>query len=361
MMPSGQRGFRLFRFAGIDVFLHWSWFVVAAYELQERAGQYSSFVWNVAEYLALFLIVTLHEFGHSLACRQVGGAADHIVLWPLGGVAYVRPPQRPGATLWSIAAGPLVNVVLIPVLIGLGLLGRVLGPGCGGPGCEPSAPRRGGHQSRPPGLQPAAGLSPRRGPDLPFAPLVLSRTSSQPDRSDGCRVPGSTRTRRPRRRRGVSMDRHPRGVRRAELLASLSASARAVARGEAATPPRSCLPLVQGRAPHWRAMDMRAMPEAIRRFRSACRVSLLRSSVCRDGLRRLWQAASDRRVGCRGRAAAVADTQRTHENAKNAPSRAVFGGPVTPGIRAWATASPWASLPLAAAPWPLSAPAPGAA
>ncbi len=34
------------------------------------------------------------------------------MLWPLGGVAYVNPPQRPGATLWSIAAGPLVNVCL---------------------------------------------------------------------------------------------------------------------------------------------------------------------------------------------------------------------------------------------------------
>ena len=57
-----------------------------------------------------------HEFGHALACRQVGGRADRIVLWPLGGVAYVDPPPRPGATLWSIAAGPLVNVVLIPIL-----------------------------------------------------------------------------------------------------------------------------------------------------------------------------------------------------------------------------------------------------
>jgi Zn-dependent protease len=70
-------------------------------------------VWNVAEYLALFFIVTLHEFGHALACRQVGGTANKIVLWPLGGVAYVDPPPRPAATLWSIAAGPLVNVVLL--------------------------------------------------------------------------------------------------------------------------------------------------------------------------------------------------------------------------------------------------------
>jgi Zn-dependent protease len=127
-MPSHQGAIRLFRLAGIDVFLHWSWFVVAAYEVQVRSGEYSSPAWNVLEYLCLFVIVTLHEFGHSLACRQVGGRAERIVLWPLGGVAYVAPPQRPGATLWSLAAGPLVNVVLVPVLAGLGFaLGLVGG------------------------------------------------------------------------------------------------------------------------------------------------------------------------------------------------------------------------------------------
>src|ERR1700675_3196275 len=127
-MPSARQGsIRLFRFAGIDVFLHWSWFLIAAFEIQNRAGRYSSITWNVLEYLALFLIVTLHEFGHSLACRQVGGVANQIVLWPLGGVAYVNPPQRPGATLWSIAAGPLVNVVLVPILWTFGHLMRSLG------------------------------------------------------------------------------------------------------------------------------------------------------------------------------------------------------------------------------------------
>jgi Zn-dependent protease len=103
------------RVAGIDLYLHWSWFVVAAFEIQGR-GRYSSVVWNILEYLALFAIVLLHEFGHALACRQVGGTANRIMLWPLGGVAYVNPPQRPGATLWSIAAGPLVNVALAPIL-----------------------------------------------------------------------------------------------------------------------------------------------------------------------------------------------------------------------------------------------------
>jgi Zn-dependent protease len=122
MMNIRQGSIRLFRFSGIDVFLHWSWFVVVLIEIQIGAGRYSSVAWNALEYLALFLIVMIHEFGHALACRQVGGTANQIVLWPLGGIAYVNPPQRPGATLWSIAAGPLVNVVLIPILFALNMM-----------------------------------------------------------------------------------------------------------------------------------------------------------------------------------------------------------------------------------------------
>lgn len=118
MLPTRKGSIRLFRFAGVQVYLHWSWFALVAYEATQRSGDYSSWIFNLLEYLALFGIVLLHEFGHSLACRQVGGQADQIVLWPLGGVAYVAPPQRPGAMLWSIAAGPLVNVVLLPVLGG---------------------------------------------------------------------------------------------------------------------------------------------------------------------------------------------------------------------------------------------------
>jgi Zn-dependent protease len=129
MTPTRQGSFRLFRFAGIDVYLHWSWFLIAVYGISIRAGRYSSMAWPVLEYLALFVIVLVHEFGHALACRQVGGQANQIVLWPLGGVAYVAPPPRPGATLWSIAAGPLVNVALAPVLTILAVVGSASGWG----------------------------------------------------------------------------------------------------------------------------------------------------------------------------------------------------------------------------------------
>ena len=115
-MPTKQGSIRLFRLFGINVYLHWAWFIIAYFAIRYRTHVYSSPVFNVLEYLSLFLIVLIHEFGHQLACRQVGGRTHDIILWPFGGVAYVSPPQRPGAQLWSIAAGPLVNVALIPVL-----------------------------------------------------------------------------------------------------------------------------------------------------------------------------------------------------------------------------------------------------
>jgi Zn-dependent protease len=115
----------LFRLAGIDVYVHWTWLLVAFLQVQARAGAaedgnpfmplYHSGAWHALQYVALFGIVLVHEFGHALACRQVGGWADTIVLWPLGGIAFVKPPPRPGALLWTAAAGPLVNVALVPL------------------------------------------------------------------------------------------------------------------------------------------------------------------------------------------------------------------------------------------------------
>ena len=112
MLPTRQGSIHLFRVAGLNVWLHWSWFVIAMFEISYRRGSFVSPAWIVLEYVTLFVIVLLHEMGHAFACRSVGGQADEIVLWPFGGVAYVAPPMRPGATLWSIAAGPLVNVAL---------------------------------------------------------------------------------------------------------------------------------------------------------------------------------------------------------------------------------------------------------
>jgi len=70
--------------------------------------------------------VTLHE-SPCAACRQVGGQANQIVLWPLGGVAYVDPPPRPAQPLWSIARRALRECCALPILLGLVWLSGSLG------------------------------------------------------------------------------------------------------------------------------------------------------------------------------------------------------------------------------------------
>ncbi len=63
-------------------------------------------------FLALqFGIVLVHEFGHCFGARAVGGDAEDILMWPLGGLAYAHAPMRPWPQFVTVAAGPLVNVI----------------------------------------------------------------------------------------------------------------------------------------------------------------------------------------------------------------------------------------------------------
>ena len=68
----------------------------------------------------LFNSVLLHEFGHCFAARWVGGHADDILMWPLGGLAAVDPPRRPWPSFLTTAAGPAVNL-FICILTGTAL------------------------------------------------------------------------------------------------------------------------------------------------------------------------------------------------------------------------------------------------
>jgi Zn-dependent protease len=111
--------FKLFRVAGITVYLHYTWFLAILFFAQSPIERYSNSAWSYAEAVGLFAIVLTHEFGHALATRSVGGKADTIILWPFGGIAFVNAPRRPLATLWAIVAGPLVNVILLPIFWGL--------------------------------------------------------------------------------------------------------------------------------------------------------------------------------------------------------------------------------------------------
>ena len=62
--------------------------------------------------LVLFVSVLLHEFGHVFAARRTGGSAGEILIWPLGGLAEVRPADSSFSRLITPLAGPAVNLVL---------------------------------------------------------------------------------------------------------------------------------------------------------------------------------------------------------------------------------------------------------
>jgi Zn-dependent protease len=68
--------------------------------------------------LLLFVIVTLHELGHSVAAQRYGVPVKQIVLLPIGGVAQLdHIPETPWHEFVIAVAGPAVNF-LLAILLG---------------------------------------------------------------------------------------------------------------------------------------------------------------------------------------------------------------------------------------------------
>lgn len=99
----------LFRLFGINVRAHASLVILIALGLLMNLAEWELWATGLS---MLFLCVLLHELGHCFATRAVGGSADEVLLWPLGGLAYTSPPHRPLPTFLSLAAGPATNLLL---------------------------------------------------------------------------------------------------------------------------------------------------------------------------------------------------------------------------------------------------------
>jgi len=112
---------RLGRMQGITVRLHLIFIIFIVAEIL-RHLQSPWLWWVVQGQLVLFGMVLLHELGHCLACRRVGGQADEILMWPLGGLAFVSPPRNPRAFLITTIGGPMVNLVFCVLAAGILLL-----------------------------------------------------------------------------------------------------------------------------------------------------------------------------------------------------------------------------------------------
>lgn len=58
----------------------------------------------------LLVTVLIHELGHSLAAQRSGMSAHGIVLWPLGGLAFIGHGSGPKIDLFVSLAGPLTHI-----------------------------------------------------------------------------------------------------------------------------------------------------------------------------------------------------------------------------------------------------------
>lgn len=116
---------------GIDIKVHWTFFLLLvffAYVGYGASGSVAGAMVTTAIILALFVCVLLHEFGHSLVAQRLGIEIPDITLLPLGGVARLKTlPERPVDEVKIAVAGPIVNVVLAPIFLGVGaVLGATL-------------------------------------------------------------------------------------------------------------------------------------------------------------------------------------------------------------------------------------------
>jgi Zn-dependent protease len=132
-----RKGFRVARFRGVSVYLHWSWFIV-----------FFLLLWVVVQFFKLntpsqpplyipvalvttflfFVSVLLHELSHSMVANRNGIPIDRITLFVFGGVAQMgRDVPSPSVEFKMAVAGPLCSYALC-ILFGIAAyLSYVLG------------------------------------------------------------------------------------------------------------------------------------------------------------------------------------------------------------------------------------------
>ncbi len=121
------KGVFIGRYFGIEFYLHYSWFFIAAlviYELSvnffpenlENQPQTVYFLLGSIAALLFFLSILLHELGHSLVSQRCGIPVPRITLLFIGGLAEIaREPDDPRSELKIALGGPVVSVVLVAI------------------------------------------------------------------------------------------------------------------------------------------------------------------------------------------------------------------------------------------------------
>ena len=121
---------KLGRIGGIEIGLHYSWFVIAllitfslaAHFHSVNPGWNTSWTWGVAVITAVLFFATLllHELAHSLVARSRGLSVRAITLFALGGVSQIESEAPDAKTeFWIAIVGPLTSLLIGVLCIGI--------------------------------------------------------------------------------------------------------------------------------------------------------------------------------------------------------------------------------------------------
>lgn len=117
-----KSSWQLGRIAGIPLQFHWSFLLVGLWLLYDSwepgyGVRWDNFQWLLIWVGTVFLAVLLHELGHALIARRWNIETQKIVLYPIGGGAFLeRMPEDPWQEVSIALAGPAVNFLLAAVL-----------------------------------------------------------------------------------------------------------------------------------------------------------------------------------------------------------------------------------------------------
>jgi Zn-dependent protease/CBS domain-containing protein len=121
---------RLGKLFGIEIGLHYSWFLIALLITMSLGSQFeashpewgSNIIWSLSVLTAILFFVTLlaHEMSHAMVARARGLTTKAITLFALGGVAQIEKEPEDAKTEFLVGiVGPLSSAVIGVALLGI--------------------------------------------------------------------------------------------------------------------------------------------------------------------------------------------------------------------------------------------------
>jgi Zn-dependent protease len=123
---------KLGRVSGIEIGLHYSWFIIAALIVFSLGGHFHQVnpswgagqIWITALLTAalFFISLLLHELAHSLVAQKEGLKVRAITLFALGGVSQIQEDATDAKTeFWVAIAGPIASLIIGFACLGIAL------------------------------------------------------------------------------------------------------------------------------------------------------------------------------------------------------------------------------------------------